>query len=115
MRNSDLLARLGGLLMLVSASWNIASAIGWIVALIWFLIGVLWVVPLVLALMQLVLAAINIAFGHNRGTVLGPLLGLFVSLCNLNIPAMMLELLNLGLMVGASVARSAEDRERTAW
>lgn len=113
MRNSDLLARLGGMLMLASACWNVAWSVGWIFALIWFLVGALWLVPLVLAVVQVGLALASLVFGNHRAVVLGPLLGLFVSLCNFNLPAMMLELLNLGLMVGSSVARAAEDRE--AW
>jgi uncharacterized membrane protein len=113
MRNSDLLARIGGLLMLFSASWNVVSAVGWILLLIWFLVGALWLIPLALAIVQLGLALASVVFGNHRAVVFGPLIGLFVSLCNFNFPAMMLELLNLGLMFGSSVARSAEERE--AW
>lgn len=113
MRNSDLLARLGGVLMLASALWNVAVSAGWVLALIWFLVGALWLVPLALAVVQIGLALASVVFGNHRAVVLGPLIGLFVSLCNLNLPAMMLELLNLGLMFGSSVARSAEERE--AW
>ncbi|MEZ4239948.1 MAG: hypothetical protein R3F59_28115 [Myxococcota bacterium] len=110
MRNSDLLARLGGLLMLVSAAWNVVAAVAWILSFFLFLVGFLWVIPLVLAFVQIGIALVSLAFGNHRAVVAGPLIGLFVSLCNLNVPAMMLELLNLGLMVGSSVARAAEDR-----
>jgi hypothetical protein len=109
MRNSDLLARIGGFVMLVSAFWNVVVAAGWVLALIWVLVGALWLVPLGLALFELGIAVASIVFGYSRAGVAAPLIGLFVSLCNLNPVAMLLELLNLVLMIGAAVARSIEE------
>lgn len=114
MRNSDLLARMGGLLMTGSSLWNVLVAATWVMSLLWFVVGLLWLVPLALALVQLVVAAVTLVGGHNRFAVFGPLVGMFVSFCNLNFLAVMLELLNLGLMFGASVARAAEERDH-AW
>lgn len=114
MRNSDLLARMGGALMAGSALWNVLVAATWVMSLLWFVVGLLWLVPLALAVLQLMVAGVTVVGGHNRLAVFGPLVGMFVSLCNLNFLAVMLELLNLGLMLGASVARAAEEREH-AW
>ena len=113
MRNSDLLARIGGVLMAVASFWNVMAAVGWVLAFWWLLFGLLWLVPLGLALLELLFAVVLVVFGHKgfgRMAWMGPLVGLFVSLCNLNFLAMMLELVNLVVMSAAAVARSAEDR-----
>lgn len=111
MRASDLLTRLAGVLMLVTSAWNVVMAILWFLSLFWALIGILWLIPMVLALLNLIFAIFTIVGGHHRFSVAGPLVGLFVSLCNFNFLAMFLDLLVLGLVIAGYVARSSEDRE----
>lgn len=108
MRTSDLLTRFAGFFLLITSLWNIGVAALWVITYMWLLFGFLWVIPLVLALCNLVLAIVLVAFGHNRFSLAGPLLGLFIGLCNFNFLAMFFDLMALGLMLGSYAANATE-------
>lgn len=110
MRTSDILTRVGGFLMLLSAAMNAFMSLMWIGFMIWFLVGVLWFVPLLLAAVHAVLGIVYLVVGHNKLAIVGPLLGLCISVLNFNWLGGALELGNLCLQIGSYLARSKEQQ-----
>lgn len=108
MRTSDILTRIGGFLMLLSAAMNAVMSLMWIGVMIWFLVGVLWFVPLLLAALHAVFGIVYLVVGHHKLAIVGPLLGLCISVLNFNWLAGAIELGNLVLQIGSYVARSKE-------
>lgn len=114
MRNSDLLVRISSFLMLFSALWNGILCLVWIAMLIWVLVGLLWFIPLIAVMVQFALSILFLVTGHNKAVAVGPLLGLFASMCNFNFFGGMLEVVNLCLMIASYVMRSNEDQALAA-
>ncbi|MBX2801293.1 MAG: hypothetical protein KTR31_26685 [Myxococcales bacterium] len=102
---SDKLARGAAVLMALSASWNVLASLRWITYFGWLMVGLAWIVPLLLACAELALAVVVLATGHRKALVAGPLVGLFVCLCNVNLWAMPVELMALALGVGGSMVQ----------
>lgn len=110
MPTSDILTRIGALLMMVSAAWNGVISFLWILSLIWFLVGFLWFVPLFIALAEGVLALVFLALGHNKAAIAGPLLGMCASVCNFNFIGIMIDFCAIALIVGGYISRAQEDK-----
>jgi len=110
MQTSDILTRISGLVMLLSALWNGVYAFLLFISLIWVCVGAWWLVPMVLAVVQFCLGIGMMAMGHNvRPLAFSPFLGLLVSLCNLNFMAMFMDLVAIGLGIGGYVTYEVED------
>lgn len=112
MQRSGILARGGGLVMGLSASWNMGVASMRIASMLWMGVGLLWIVPLLLGGAVLVLALAVMIGGSRRTTVAGPLLGAAVSLMNLNLPALVLDAVALVATMSAVMRHRAEATAR---
>jgi len=108
---SDLLARLGGFLMVMSSLWNGFLSLIWILAMVWVCIGVIWLIPLVMAVCVFCIGVASMVMGHQKWTIAGPILSLIVSVCNFNVMGFMLDIVTLGLMGGSIMMRQQEDAE----
>ncbi len=106
---SDILARLGGFMMIISSMWNGLLSLFWILAMVWVCIGVIWLVPLVLAVVVFGIGIASLALGHQKWTIAGPILSMIVSMCNFNIFGLMFDFVALGLMAGSMFQRQQED------
>jgi hypothetical protein len=113
MRTSDVLARVGGFLMLFTAMWNLFSSMLMFFALVWLLVGVFWLIPLALGVLELILGIVFLVVGHNKGVAAGPILGLGIAMCNLNPMGVFLEFVVLLVMIASYAARASEDRDLT--
>ena len=115
MATSDILTRVGSLTMMLAAFWNGMVSMFFIATMIWILVGFFWFIPLVLAVLQVCLALTFMVIGHNKASGVGPLLGMVISLCNLNFFGFALDVIGLGLMIGGYVARASEDKANLAY
>lgn len=103
MPTHDLLARASAFVSLMAAFWNGLVAILYIAMLIWFLVGFLWFIPLGLVVLEGIAAVAILVVGFKKPNPVVPVVGLFVSLCCFNFIGGMLELVALGLQIGAFV------------
>lgn len=110
MATSDILTRIGAVLMIFSALWNGVVSLFFILTMIWVLVGLFWFIPLFLAFVNVCLAVAYLVLGHNKASAVGPLLGMMISLCNLNVFGFMLDMIVLAVMIGGYVARASEDK-----
>ena len=95
MANHDIVARVGAVISMMAAVWNMFVSFVWIITLIWFLVGAMWFIPLILAALQIVGAVAVLVVGQHKATPLVPVVGLFVSVCNFNFLAGALEVIAL--------------------
>jgi hypothetical protein len=108
---SDLLARIGGLMMVGSSLWNGLMSFIWFFSLIWVCVGMLWLIPMVLAIVVFGMGVATMALGHQKWAVAGPVISLIVSICNFNIFCIMLDLVSLGLIAGSLFQRQQEEAQ----
>jgi len=108
---SDILARLGGLLMVMSSLWNGFLSLVWILAMVWVCIGVIWLIPLVMAVGVFCIGVASMALGYQKWTIAGPLMSMVVSICNFNVLGFFLDIVTLGLMGGSMMMRQQEEAE----
>ena len=108
---SDLLARMGGLIMVLASMWNGFLSLIWILAMVWVCIGVIWLVPLVLAVGVFAIGVASMVLGHQKWTIAGPILSMVVSVCNFNVFGFFLDVIALMMMGGSLYMRQQEDAE----
>jgi hypothetical protein len=111
MPTHDILARVSAVLSIFAAMWNGVVAILYVAMLIWFLVGALWFIPLFLAVVEGIAAVAILVVGFKKPNIAVPALGLFISLCCFNFIGMMLEVLSLGLQIGAFMSYNAEQQD----
>lgn len=108
MKNSDLIARIGAGIELMAVLFNLGMSFLWFISFIWVLVGVLWGFVGLVAVVEACIAVFVLIKGYSPVGLAGPLVGLFVSLCNFNFMGGTIELMALGLLVGALVMRGNE-------
>jgi hypothetical protein len=95
---SDMAYRAAGGLMVLSGLWNMFMSAVWFLSLIWVCVGAFWLIPGLLSLAYAGLGVYLVATGRQlKLAAFGPLLGLAISLMNLNILGGSLDLLALVL------------------
>jgi hypothetical protein len=110
MPTHDIVARIGAVISILAALWNIVLSAVWVAFFIWFLVGVLWFIPMALAVVQIIGSIAILVVGQHKATPAVPALGLLVSLCNFNMIAGMMELIALGCQGGAWYLASQEEQ-----
>ena len=106
---SDVLARVSGLLMVLSAMWNGLLSFIYVLSLVWVCVGVLWFIPALLAVGVFACGVGALVVGYRPYFLAGPLVSLFVSVCNFNIIGLTLDMSALALMGVALMMRLQED------
>lgn len=114
MKNSDLAARIAAVAELMAVLLNLFVAFIYFISLIWVLVGLLWGLVALGALIEGLVAVFVLVKGYSPVGIVGPLLGLGVSVCNLNFMGGMLEMLVLMVMIAALVLRQQEDAASAA-
>lgn len=107
---SDLLARLGGFMLLMSSLWNGFLSFIWVFAMIWVCVGVIWLIPMVLAVVTFGIGIAALAMGHQKWTIAGPILSMIVSMCNFNVFGFMMDFVSLALFAGSMYQRQQEEQ-----
>ena len=110
---SDVLARVAGLLMVVSGLWNGFMSLLYILLMVWVCVGIFWLVPLLLAIAGFAFGVAALALGHQKWLLAGPLLCLVASVFNFNFIGVMLDVCSLGLMIASFTTRNQEDAAKT--
>lgn len=110
MRNSDLTARIAAGVELLAVLFNLLVAFMWFLSLVWVLVGLFWGLVGLVALLEGVLCLFILVKGYSPVGILAPVLGLGVSLFNMNIMGGGLEFLCLILMIVGLVLRGQEDQ-----
>ncbi len=109
MQTSDVLTRVSGGVMMLAAIWNGIFSFLMFITMIWVCVGAWWLVPMVLAVVEFFCGLAMVVLGHNvRPLAFSPFLGLIVSLCNLNIMALFMDFVAIGLGVGGFVTYDAD-------
>jgi hypothetical protein len=106
---SDVLARVAGLLIMVSGLWNAFMSMILMGSLLVICIGVFWLVPMLLAVAGFAFGVAALALGHQKWLLAGPLLCLVASVFNFNIIGVVLDVCSLGLMIASFTTRNQED------
>lgn len=107
-KNSDLMARIAAGVEIMAVLFNLVLAFIWFIGFVWVLVGLAWALVGLVALVEGVIAVFVIVKGYSPAGIVGPLLGLGVSICNFNFFGGMIEMVVLMLMVGALVVRNNE-------
>lgn len=106
---SDILARIAGMMMVMSSMLNGLWSLIWVGSLIWVCVGVFWFVPMFLALVVAGIGVAMMVLGHQQWGIAGPVLSLVASFCNFNVMGVMFDMVTLALMIGSLVMRNQEN------
>lgn len=107
----DILLRIAGVVMALSGAWNAIMSFIWFFAMIFVCVGAFWIIPGLLAVVEVGLGLMLVGMG-KKWRVLGfvPVLGIVVSMLNLNFMGLMMDCIALILgVVGFLQSRPAEE------
>lgn len=107
-KNSDLMARIAAGVEIMAVLFNLVLAFIWFISFVLLLVGIAWGLVALVALIEGIIAVFVIVKGYSPAGIVGPILGIGVSVCNFNFFGGMIELVVLMLMVGALVVRNNE-------
>ncbi|MCA9492104.1 MAG: hypothetical protein KC621_19360 [Myxococcales bacterium] len=108
MKNSDLMARIAAGVEIMAVLFNLVLAFIWFISFVLLLVGIAWGLVALVALVEGALALFVVFKGYSPVGIVGPLLGIGVSICNFNFFGGMIEMVVLMLMIGALVVRNNE-------